>query len=266
MRNTCSTRYCNVLSRTISANGLPARNAVQRHWSARHEKLCSTVRLSDSTIPASVCAMALRMAGPMTGKSASARGRGSRRTEEVLASSTVGASARVSCSSSERSAIASGSTRLTSRVCAAGSWMYSRRSRSSRCSGPTSSVRSSSNESSGPWPVPTVPEPSGARVRPRAAASAIALRLGDRQMELVGQAHRHLGEERRERRAIRLVRAELLGLARERGEHLVHLRAQIVGEPLMLVEHLLAEIAVSLRHLLVERQRPLVLGLRRFLQ
>ena len=69
----------------------------------RHDRLCSSVRLSDSSIPLSLAAMALRIAGPMTGNSASASGCGSRRTDAVIASSTVGASARASCGSSVRS-------------------------------------------------------------------------------------------------------------------------------------------------------------------
>ena len=48
------------------------------------------MRFSDSSIPLSVAAIALRMAGPMTGNSASASGWGLRRTESVMASSTVG--------------------------------------------------------------------------------------------------------------------------------------------------------------------------------
>ena len=46
--------------------------------------LCSSVRLSDSIIPLSVAAIALRMAGPMTGNSASASGCGLRRTDSVM--------------------------------------------------------------------------------------------------------------------------------------------------------------------------------------
>ena len=65
----------------------------------RHDRPCSSVRLSDSTMPARLAATALRIAGPMTGKSASASGFGSRRTDAVIAFSTGGASARASSGS-----------------------------------------------------------------------------------------------------------------------------------------------------------------------
>ena len=57
---------------------------------ARQERLCSSVRLSVSSMPLRLAAMALRIAGPMTGNSASASGCGFWRTELVIASSMVG--------------------------------------------------------------------------------------------------------------------------------------------------------------------------------
>ena len=71
-------------------------------------------------MPLRLAAMALRIAGPMTGNSASASGCGFWRTEVVMASSIVGASARVRCGSCLRRRTASGSTALTSRADAAG--------------------------------------------------------------------------------------------------------------------------------------------------
>ena len=46
--------------------------------------------------------------------------------------------------------------------------------------------------------------------------------------------------------------AELAAPRAQRREHLVHLLADVVGEPLMLLEHLLAEVALALRQLLVD--------------
>ena len=59
-------------------------------------------QFSDSTIDARLAATALRMAGPITGKRASASGRGSRRTDAVIARSTGGVSARASSGSDAR--------------------------------------------------------------------------------------------------------------------------------------------------------------------
>lgn len=75
----------------ISPKGVPVLHAVQRHCSARQERLCWTVRLNDSIIDASVWPMALRIAGPMTGNNASASGCGSFRTDVVMLSSINGA-------------------------------------------------------------------------------------------------------------------------------------------------------------------------------
>ena len=84
---------------------------------ARHDTLCSSVRFIDSTIAARLAATALRMAGPMIGKIASASGFGSRRTDAVIAFSTGGASARASSGSAEQWTSACGNTALTSRAC-----------------------------------------------------------------------------------------------------------------------------------------------------
>ncbi len=113
MRNSCSTRYSSVFSRTISANGLPVRHAVHRHCKARHEMLCSTLRLNESIIVARACWIALRMAGPMTGNSASASGCGFLRTDAVIASSIIGAIAPLNLGSFALRANASGSTVAT---------------------------------------------------------------------------------------------------------------------------------------------------------
>src|SRR5262245_58932253 len=168
--------------------------------------------------------MALRMAGPITGNSASASGRGSLRTDAVTATSIDGARALESCGSVARSAMASGRTRLTSRVWTDGSRKWAWSAFNSLRSGPTISERSSeklwaSARSGGPRPLP-----SGTRSRSRSApASGIALGVRDR--EVVGEPPRHLGEERGERRAIGLVVAQRLRFLRERGQHFVHLLA-----------------------------------------
>ena len=85
----------------------------------------------------------------MTGNSASASGRGSRRTDAVIASSMDGASARVNCGSlaRERDGVrqdAADAARLDRRDRARASCS----ARSSRCSGPTMSERSSAKLSS----------------------------------------------------------------------------------------------------------------------
>src|SRR5262249_44641187 len=204
-------------------------------------------------------AMAWRRAGPITGNSAWARGRGPRRTDAVTADSTEGASALVSWGSVARSAIASGSTRLTSRVWMAGSCRCACRAISSRRSGPRSSDRSSeklsrSVASAFAWPLPL---PSAARSgSPPTLASTIAGVLGVRQREVVGQTHGHFIEQRGQGRAIGLVVAQFTRFVRQPCEHLVDLAADLVGEALVLLEDLLPQFALALRQLLVDRRRP----------
>src|SRR5262249_45663943 len=156
------------------------------------------------------------------------------------------ASALASWGSVARSAIASGSTRLTSRVWIEGSCSCACRAMSSRRSGPTSSDRSSeklsrSVASASAWPLPL---PSAARSASRPTpASTIAGPLGVRQREVVGQAHGHLVEQRRQSRAIGLVVAQLTRFVRQPREHLVDLPADLVGEALVLLEDLLPQLA-----------------------
>src|SRR6185369_6895222 len=191
------------------------------------------------------------MAGPITGNNASANGRGSLRTDAVTAISIEGASALESCGSVARRAMASGSTRLTSRVCTDGSSMCAWSAVRSRRSGPTSSDRSSERLSS-TGSAPACPWPFGLRSR-SPPASGIAGLLNVRHLEVVGQAHRHLGEQRRQRGAVGFVAAQRLRFVRERGEHFVHLLADVVAETLVLLEDLLAQLALALRRLVVER-------------
>jgi hypothetical protein len=66
----------------------------QRHCTLRQEKLCSSVWLSDWSIPSSSDVMALRMALPKMGNSASASMRGLDCTESWSASSSSGCRAR----------------------------------------------------------------------------------------------------------------------------------------------------------------------------
>ena len=82
-------------SSTTSPNDLPVRSASKRHANDRHDRLCSSVRLSAFDHAGSAAATALRIAGPITGKSASASGAGLLRTEAVIARSTGGVSAWV---------------------------------------------------------------------------------------------------------------------------------------------------------------------------
>ena len=63
-------------SRTSSANDFPVRQAVTRQRRARMDTLCSSVRFSDSTMPLSACAIALRIAQPDDRNGASASGTG----------------------------------------------------------------------------------------------------------------------------------------------------------------------------------------------
>ena len=95
IRKTCSTRNSSVFDSTTSAKASPARSASIRHCTDRHDTACSSVRLSDSTMPRKPAATALRIAGPITGKSASASGLGLRCTDVVIACSSGGVSARV---------------------------------------------------------------------------------------------------------------------------------------------------------------------------
>ena len=123
--------------------GTPVRQASTRHRSPRGERLCSIVLLIEATSPASVSAMAFRIAGPSTGKMALAISRGFRRTDSPIALSTVGASARASWRSRPaRRAIASGSSSASSSGVAPASSLRSS-SRRRRRSGPRISSRSS---------------------------------------------------------------------------------------------------------------------------
>jgi hypothetical protein len=63
------------------------------------ERLYSIARLIVLTSPDIVSAIAFLIAGPSTGKIAVANSRGSRRTDSLIALSTVGASAIESCRS-----------------------------------------------------------------------------------------------------------------------------------------------------------------------
>ena len=126
----------------------------------------------------------------------------------------------MSCGSGDRNAIASGRTRLTSRTCTGGSSTCACSAINSRCSGPTSSTRSSSKLSAGRSP-PWAGSPLRARGPGAATESAIpaVLRAGD--TELVGQPHRHLVQQGRERGTVRLVRAQRLRFPCERGEEVL---------------------------------------------
>ena len=70
------------------------RSDSQRHCTLRQETLCSSVWLSDWSIPSSSDVIALRMALPKMGNSASASMRGLDCTESWSASSSSGCSAR----------------------------------------------------------------------------------------------------------------------------------------------------------------------------
>ena len=76
--------------------------------------------------------------------------------------------------------------------------------------------------------------------------------------DLTIQAHRHLGEERRQRLTIRLVAAELLRFLREADQDVFDPAADVVPELLVLRVQLLPEIALTARHGIVELRDSLV--------
>src|SRR5207245_1793149 len=111
---------------------------------------------------------------------------------------------------------------------------------SSRCSGPTMRERNWSKLSVGSAPG-SAPDPliPGPRSTPRAATeSAIPGVLGTRQPEVVGEPHRHFGEERRNRGPIRLVGAQLPRLTRQRRQDIVDLLTDVLAQTLLLIQHL----------------------------
>ena len=81
----------------------------------------------------------------------------------------------------------------------------------------------------------------------------VRIRPLGRQPELVAEAHRHLSEERHQRGAVRLLVLELAGLAAQRRERVLMLQANLVRELLLVLEQLLAELALRARRLVVHR-------------
>ena len=163
----------------------------------------------------------------MIGNSASASGRGLRRTEAEIVSSIGASSAlqvRIVRPQLDRGREdAAHVTRLRG-------WILEPRLQGAelRCSGPTSSVRSSLNFVAGG-------SLEGGGSSDRAAALLDTHLVPGRQgVNLVTiQAHRHLGEERGQRLAIRLVAAELLRIMREADQDVFDPAADVVPEFLL---------------------------------
>src|SRR5262249_62093823 len=64
-------------------------------------------------------------------------------------------------------------------------------------------------------------------------------------LEIIGEPHRGLREEPRERRAVGLLRAQLLQLLRQRGRALPNTRPDLLGQGLGLIQDLLAKLALA---------------------
>ena len=130
---------------TICANGTPVRHDSMRQRMPCGEKLCSIARLIVFTSPAIVSAIALRIDGPSTGKIAVAISCGLRRTDSLIAFSTVGASAMRELPVARRRAatIACGSFSASSSGVISDVSRRRRSSSSWRRSPPNSSSRSS---------------------------------------------------------------------------------------------------------------------------
>ncbi len=73
IRKTCSTRYKRVWEMIISAYDFPVLKASILHFNPCHEKFCSRDLLIDWIMLLKVSEMAFLIAGPMTGKRASAK-------------------------------------------------------------------------------------------------------------------------------------------------------------------------------------------------
>src|SRR5206468_1528045 len=117
-------------------------------------------------------------------------------------------------------------------------------------SGPMISFRSSAN-------VPGAAPVSGPSSGDRTAASVARRVLGARQLELIVEPHGHLGEQRRKTGTVRFVHPQLVRLTHEARDDLVHLEAELLHEPLLLIVELLPRIPEPPRHLIVEVRRSL---------
>src|SRR6476646_10645464 len=232
-----------VLSRTTSPNDRPVRRASSRHCTERHDRLSSIARLKDSTMPASPADTALRIAGPITGNSASAMGLGSRLTAAVSAFSSGGVSARAKCGSCARCSRTVGSTSPTSRARASRSsrraWSAARLSRS----GPTRTSRSADRASRSASRSAAVTSP---------CRSSFPFGLSTAVRRIRREPHGHLVEERGQRRAIRLLGSQIGRLLGQTQQHVVDLLTEIVSQAMARVEDLLTELALHFSDLVVD--------------
>src|SRR6478672_6343124 len=145
--------------------------------------------------------------------------------------------------------------RPTSRVRSAASSTWASSARRSRRSGPTINDRSSLNASSSADPLAAGAAGAstvwpGTSSRPR-EVSAIPDVLGAGDPELVGESHGHFGQQGRNRSAVRLVRAEFICRARQGGEDLLDPLLEVVAQALVLLEHLLTDLALPFGMLFV---------------
>src|SRR5687767_2502309 len=213
------------------------------------EMLCSTARLIDSTRPAIVSAMALRMAGPSTGEIAVAIARGLRRTDSLMAISTVVASARASCRSRPaRRAIASGSISASSSGVMPSASSRRRSSSSWRCSPPSRSSRSSANSAdAGSYsPVPAS-RPGGAK----SSATSASRRALPCPPVVAAQPGCHVRKEPGDGRGIGLL-----------GPQLLHRTGELRGE----LQQAFAKLGVRHPGRFLELGMPLLQGAERLLE